>query len=71
MVDGYFVGNFLGLKDSWATKRKEMVFLSKEQVKKLFDEFEIVEFQEKEEDGKTALGRTKHWHTYDVIARKK
>ena len=31
---GYFVGNFFGLKDSWATIKKEMPFLSKEQVEK-------------------------------------
>lgn len=49
-----------------------MVFLSKEQVLCLFkDLFEIVEFDEIEKDGKTRLGKMKHWHIYNVIARKK
>jgi hypothetical protein len=49
-----------------------MIFLSKEQVLELFkDLFEIVHFNEVERDGKTGLGRTKHWHIYNVIAKKK
>lgn len=48
-----------------------MVFLSKEDILKLFDEFEIIEFNENERDGKTAIGKMKHWHTFDIIARKK
>ena len=48
-----------------------MVFLSKEKVLKLFDEFEIIKFEEIEREGKTGLGKFKHWHTYDIIAKKK
>ena len=48
-----------------------MVFLSKEQVINLFNEFEIIEFQEIEKDGKTALGKIKHWHLFNIIAKKK
>ena len=47
-----------------------MVFLSKEEVLTLFKNFEIIDFQEKEYDGKTGLGKIKHWHVYDVIAKK-
>lgn len=48
-----------------------MVFLSKEQVLELFkDAFEIVYFKEVEKDGKTGLGKMKHWHIYNVIAKK-
>ncbi len=68
--DGYFVGNFFGLKDSWAKLKPGMVFLTKEQVLNLFEDFEIVEFEENEKDGKTGLGKMKHWHTYNIIARK-
>ena len=70
--DGYFVGNFFGLKDSWVNIKEKLVFLSKEQVLKLFEEsFEIIKFQEIEKDAKTALGKVKHWHIYDVIAKKR
>ncbi len=49
-----------------------MVFLSKEQVLELFkNSFEIIEFNELEKDSKTGLGRMKHWHVYNVIAKKK
>ena len=48
-----------------------MVFLSREQVLNLFTEFEIIDFQENERDGKTGLGKIKHWHTFDIIAKKK
>lgn len=48
-----------------------MIFLSKEQVLNLFSEFEIIDFLKSERDGKTGLGKTKHWHTFDIIAKKK
>lgn len=48
-----------------------MVFLSKEQVFDLFNKFEIIDFQENEKDGKTGFGKIKHWHTFDIIAKKK
>ena len=42
-----------------------MVFLSKEQVLELFENsFEIIDFNEIEKNGKTGLGKTKHWHIY-------
>ena len=71
-MDGYFVGNFFGLNDSWANIKEKMVFLSKKQVIELFNNsFEIIEFNEVEKDGKTGLGKIKHWHTYNIIAKKK
>ncbi len=47
-----------------------MVFLSKEQVLSLFENFEIIQLEENEKDGKTSLGKIKHWHTFDIIAKK-
>ena len=72
LKNGYFVGNFFGLNDSWVKIKNKMVFLTKKQVLDLFkDLFEIIEFSEVEEDGKTVLGKMKHWHIYNIIARKK
>ena len=66
------MGNFFGLNDSWVNIKEQMVFLSKEQVLELFkNSFEIIEFNEVEKDGKTGLGKMKHWHIYNVIAKKK
>ncbi len=60
------------MRDSWVNIKEQMVFLSKEQVLELFkDSFEIIEFNEVEKDGKTGLGKMKHWHIYNVIAKKK
>ena len=68
--DGYFVGNFFGINDSWAN-RPNMVFFTKEEVIKLFSSFEIINFKEVAKNGKTALGIEKHWHIFNVIAKKK
>lgn len=70
--NSYFVGNFFGLKDSWAYNKDKKIFLSKDEVLKLFESyFEIIDFQEIEKDGETALNGVKHWHIYNIIARKK
>ena len=65
------MGNFFGLNDSWANTKKQMVFLSKEQVLNLFKDFEIIYFDEVQKDGYTAIGKMKHWEIYNVIAKKK
>ena len=65
------MGNFFGLNDSWTKIKEQMVFLSKEQVLDLFKgSFEIIQFNEIEKDGKTGLGKIKHWHIYNIIAKK-
>ncbi len=62
----------MGTKDSWATDyRSPTTSFSKAQVKELFCNFEILRFVERDEPGKTALGRTKHWHTFSVVAVKR
>lgn len=61
----------MGLNDSWTKIKEQMVFLSKEQVLELFkNSFDIIEFNEVEKDEKTGLGQMKHWHIYNVIAKK-
>ena len=47
-----------------------MVFLDNQQVLDLFKEFDVVMFKEIEKDAMTGLGKMKHWHIFDVIARK-
>ena len=48
-----------------------MVFFTKKQVIELFEDFEIIRLNEMEKDHLTGLGKMKHWHIFDVIARKK
>ena len=71
LKEGYFVGNFLGDKDEWKIAKEKMTFLTKDQVMELFRNFEIVEFKEVEKYGLTGLGKMKHWHIFNVIAKKK
>lgn len=68
---GYFIGNFFGYKDSWVNIKKDIFFIEKEEVLKLFEDFDIISFNEVERDGKTGLGKNKHWHTFEITAKKK
>ena len=66
---GRFAGQLFGLRDSWADK-PEMTFHSAEQAAAVFAEgFEIESIEEKEEDS-AAFSGLKHWHFFDIIARK-
>lgn len=69
--NGYFVGNFFGVNDSWYNEKENVLFLSKEQVLKLFESFQLLKFQEVEKNEMTGLGKIKHWHTFEIIAKKK
>ena len=44
--NGYFIGNFFGVNDTWNGIKKDCVFLNKSQVQELFKEFEIIHFYE-------------------------
>jgi SAM-dependent methyltransferase len=68
--DGYFVGNFFGINDDWNKTKKEITFFTKNEVLDLFKNFEILIFKEIEKDGTTGLGKTKHWHIFNIIAKK-
>lgn len=71
LPDGYFVGNFFGIRDEWKNVKQLCSFFTKEEVLQLFEGFEIIYFEEIEKDGKTGEGEFKHWHYFDVVARKK
>ena len=68
--NGFFVGNLFGINDEWNTPKDKRTFLNKEQVIDLFKDFEIISLKEFEKDRTTALGGMKHWHTFEVIAKK-
>lgn len=67
--NGRFSGNFLGDKDGWGY-REEMSFFNKQEILELLKGFTIEYFEEKEYDGKTTQGNIKHWHVFNVIAKK-
>ena len=65
---GRFAGQLFGVRDSWANE-PDMTFHTEDQVREMFDGFEIESFDEQDEDGSSASG-PKHWHVFTVIARK-
>jgi SAM-dependent methyltransferase len=67
---GYFVGNFLGNRDTWVKTKPEMTFFTERQLKELLVNFKIIEFSEIEVDKTTALGNPKHWHFFNIIVQK-
>jgi len=65
---GLFMGQFLGINDSW--NERGFTVHDRSAVDELLNGFEVLELQEEERDGETALKEPKHWHVFHVIARK-
>lgn len=71
-IGGVFAGDFMGVKDTWATHyRSPTSSFTESEVRDLFFSFEVLRFHERDEMATTALGRMKHWHTYSVVAVKR
>lgn len=68
-----FAARLWGVNDSAnrPERRGKITFTSKEELKEIFKNFEIVYLNEIEKDGETTLGQSKHWHLIDIIVRKK
>lgn len=68
---GIFVGQFFGVKDSWAaTRPDEMTFLTLEEAVRALEGLNVLSIEEEEKDGTTAFGDVKHWHAYHIMARR-
>ena len=65
---GLVVVNFFGPHDSWAG-REGMSFIDLDAVRRLVDDLEVLAIDEQDADGDSFLG-PKHWHVFDVIARR-
>ena len=66
--DGLFVGQLFGDRDGWAN-RDDMTFHNRVEVAFLLREFDVLALREQERDGESFSG-PKHWHVFDIIARK-
>jgi tellurite methyltransferase len=66
---GIFAGHFFGKNDEWST-RPEMTFLWQSELESMLMGLELIHFAEHELDRETALGEMKHWHYFEVVARK-
>ena len=65
---GILAAQLFGTRDSWAGN-PDMTFHDQEEVRAFLDGLEILALHETERDGKAFSG-PKHWHTYDILARK-
>ncbi|HDM8154254.1 class I SAM-dependent methyltransferase [Vibrio harveyi] len=69
---GVFAGDFMGKNDSWVNDfHTPLTTLTKNELLNLFSNFEIIELTERDEDGQTMVGESKHWHIYSVVAIKR
>jgi len=68
-LGGIFCGQFFGIKDEWSSNTN-MTFHTKDEIEKLFKDFEIILLNEEEKNDLTAMGKMKHWHIFHVIAKK-
>ncbi|MEO1522105.1 MAG: class I SAM-dependent methyltransferase [Cyanobacteria bacterium J06633_2] len=67
---GIFCGHLFGDRDSWASNPKTH-HLTRPQVEELLQPFTLEWFDEEDHPGQTALGEDKHWHIFNIVARKR
>ena len=68
-IGGMISGHLFGIHDQMA-KNTNMNFHSKEDVSKLFENFQFEFFEEEEKDGPTASDNIKHWHIFHIVAKR-
>lgn len=67
--NGRFAGHFFGDKDDWSAN-PEMTFHTVDQVQALLADFEVEWIDEQEYEQERPNGEWKHWHLFEVVARK-
>jgi SAM-dependent methyltransferase len=66
---GIFCGQFFGPEDDWSDDTA-MSFHTEEEIRELLSSIEIVSLEESKKSAKTAAGKDKFWHIFDVIAER-
>ncbi len=69
-VGGRFCGQLLGEQDSWAVYT-DINNHNRDEVDQLLIPFDIEWLDEENQLGQTALGEDKHWHIFNIVARKR
>jgi tellurite methyltransferase len=68
---GIFAGQIFGVNDEWNTPGQDNIaFHTRAQAEQQLRGFELIEFNEEDVDSHTADGTPKHWHVFNIIARK-
>lgn len=65
---GLFAGHFFGERDDWASP--QLSIHDRAQLDSLLLGWDVLELEEIDRAGTTALGRTKHWHLFSLVARR-
>jgi tellurite methyltransferase len=66
---GIFTGTLFGNNDEW-NGQPDMTFHTAEEVHALLSGLEVIELNDTEKEGITMAGKMKHWHIFQVTARK-
>ncbi|MBZ8181671.1 MAG: class I SAM-dependent methyltransferase [Oscillatoria sp. PMC 1051.18] len=67
---GRFCGQLLGDRDSWAVY-SNLNSHPRSKIEELLQSFVIETLIEEEHPGKTPLGEEKHWHLFQIVAKKR
>lgn len=67
---GIFCGQLFGKKDDWQN-RGTVITHTSEEIAQMTKNFEVLYLGEVENDSKTASGQQKHWHYFELIAKKR
>jgi tellurite methyltransferase len=66
-----FCGTLFGVNDDWNKLERAMTFLTRSAVESLFNDMDVIKLDERYYLGLTAAGTKKHWHVFEIIAKKK
>jgi SAM-dependent methyltransferase len=67
---GVMAATFFGKHDEWNVPDSKLTFSTRADIERMFNGFEVIELTEVEEDGRVADGSPKHWHVFQLIARR-
>lgn len=67
---GIFAAQFFGTKDSWAD-RTDMTFHTAAEIEALLTSYDVLARREVDEDGLARSGELKHWHVFNIVARRR
>lgn len=68
---GIFTGQLFGSNDEWNKPGSKMTFHTKQEALQLLEGLEIIKFEEVDDpNSSTANGAPKHWHYFNILARK-
>jgi tellurite methyltransferase len=67
---GVLAANFFGPHDEWNVPGSHLTFVTRSELDAMLTDLHVEEVAEEDHDGQTADGTPKHWHVYDVVARR-